>query len=131
MAYEQFLSHFSEKGYWCTEYHIGVFSGDVRNFRLHYSYLGRFYASAFMLKLLAHLQFTVISWHSMVQWLTYTKKGKTLLPDDYEFGANMNYAFFSLFKDLILNMTNFTTLALQGMKNYMGLGECTGVYKDV
>jgi hypothetical protein len=131
-AFSTIKTDFPNKDVWVTEYHVGGFSGEVRNYRLRHSYLGGLYASTFLLKLFKNEQVTVGNWHSMVQWLTFSNSQATsLLPTDYDFGTAVNYDFFKIFKEPVNNASRFAEVDFGNLINYTGLGEHPGTHADV
>ncbi|VGO15129.1 hypothetical protein PDESU_03710 [Pontiella desulfatans] len=121
-AFDRIKTDFPGKEVFVTEYHVGGFSGDVRQFRLRYSYLGAFVTGQFMMKMFGQDHITLSSWHSMAQWFTYSAPGSNLLPDPYAFGTTLNYDFFGLFKEPVQNSDYFTPVRISGASTYNGVG---------
>ena len=130
-TFDKLKSDFPGKNFWITEYHVGGFSGEVRNYRLRYSYLGALFTSNFLLKLFSNESVTLGSWHSMVQWLTFSGNAGGLLDSDYDFGTNVNYHFFKLFGEPVKNATQYIPSTIDGISNYNGIGDHKGVFDDV
>ena len=107
---------------WATEFHVGGFSGDVRQYRLRYSYLGGLYASNFMFKLFSDSAVSLGNWHSMVQW----QQGSGT-----SFGTYVNYQFFNLFQEPVKMSNRFVSVEVANTMNYSGVGTHTGEFKDV
>lgn len=107
---------------WATEFHVGGFSGDVRQYRLRHSYLGGLYASNFMFKLFSDPNVSLSNWHSMVQWQGGSGES---------FGTLVNHHFFNLFNNPANESNQFVPVDLANSLNYSGAGDHTGEFKDV
>ncbi|WP_299903189.1 Ig-like domain-containing protein [uncultured Aquimarina sp.] len=130
-AISKYKTDFPNAKIWITEYHVGGFSGIIRQYRLRESYLGGLFTANFMFKMFKENQITMSSWHSMVQMLTYTGKRGELLPDDHNFGTLVNYDFFKFFRDPIKNANRFIPANFGNIKKYQGTGEYEGTFEDV
>ncbi len=70
---------YPSKELWITEWHVGGFSGALRQYRLRYSYLGALYAANFQLKLLLEPNATVSGWHAFIQWADFRNPNQELV----------------------------------------------------
>jgi len=122
---------FPDKEIWITEYHVGGFTGEVRNYRLRYAYLGGLYAATFLIELFSERQVTLASWHSMVQWLKFQDVGGGLLDKKYPFEHKVNYEFFKLFTKPSNNTERFVRAEFSNILGYAGTEAHSGSFKDV
>lgn len=129
-TFAQLSQDFPGTDIWVTEYHVGGFSGDVRQYRLRHSYLGGLYSASFLLKLFSKPQIKIGNWHSMVQWLTHSGSGG-LLSNSYNFGTKANYHLFKLFAEPSNDSERFATVEVGNILNYAGIGEHPGTFADV
>ncbi len=133
-AFSRITQRFPSKEIWVTEYHVGGFSGLLRQFRLRHSYLGGLFASNFLLSLFNESQVTVGSWHSMTQLLDEpagSGNSTPLIPDSYNFGTKVNYQFLKMFKDVVADGESFVPVSIRGLENYEVTGENAGTFPDV
>lgn len=129
-TFAQLSKDFPSTDIWVSEFHVGGFSGDVRQYRLRHSYLGGLYSASFMLKLFSKPQIKIGNWHSMVQWLTYSESGGQL-SETYNFGTKVNYHLFKLFAEPSNNSERFATVEVGNILNYTGIGQHSGSFADV
>lgn len=123
---EQMEHDFPGKEAWITEYHVGGFSGDLRSYRLRYSYLGAFLCSNLMMKLFSYPKVTMSNWHSFTQIMQAKKVG-----EEWEINRSLNGEFAKLFDEPTKASTHFVPTKIENALKYEGRGEFTGMFSKV
>jgi hypothetical protein len=131
-SFARLKADFPDKEVWLTEYHVGGFSGALRQYRLRYTYLGGLYGADFLFKILSNPQVTISNWHSMVQLLSYERPAKAnLLDENAPFKLKVNYYFLKAFQEPVLNSTQFIPVQLSNVARYQATGGFKGTYDEV
>lgn len=120
--------HFPDKEIWVTEYGIGGFGGDLRNYRLRYSYAGILHSSLMLLKFLSMPEVEISSWHSFIQFLSYPQKNVT---DGALFKTKNGYELFHLIGHAVRQSDKYIPVSLEGVNNYRGHGKHKGSFKEL
>ncbi len=132
MTLERVKRDFPNKECWVTEYHVGGFIGELRSYRMRYSYLGALFSTDFMLKLFSHPQVTLSSWHCMNQFLAAPNDIDELMERGIEaFHPLPNIAFLRMLKEPVRESTSFIRCDIKGAKRYTGVGKFKGEFDEV
>jgi hypothetical protein len=122
-------NHFLDKEIWVTEYGIGGFGGDLRRYRLRYSYIGSLHSSMMLLKFLSIPEVEISSWHSFIQFLSYPKR--TAVTDETVFKTKNGYELFRLIGHAVRQSDKYIPVSLEGVNNYRGYGEYKGSFQEL
>jgi hypothetical protein len=126
---EKVKDHFPGKQIWVTEYGIGGFSGDLRNYRLRYSYIGMLHSSLMLLKFLSMPHVEITSWHSFIQFLIYPPQ--KAMNDETIFKTRNGYELFRLIGHAVRQSDKYIPVSLEGVNNYSGYGKFNGSFKEL
>lgn len=108
---------FPGKAIWMTEFGVGGFGGNLKQYGLRYSHLGALHTDLMLLRFIKHPDVNVAHWHSFQHFFDF-KGGKQGIGDD----EHLNYTHFSLFKDAIRNCKAVVPVKLdvQGKEDPLG-----------
>ena len=126
---EKVSSHFPNKEIWVTEYGIGGFAGDLRNYGLRRSYIGMLHSGLMLLKFLSMPQVEISSWHSFIQFLIYPPK--TAITDETVFKTRNGYELFRLIGHAVRQSDTYIPVSLEGVNNYPGYGKYQGSFAEL
>ncbi len=119
---------FPDKDIWVTEFHVGGFGGNVRSYRLRFSYLGAMYANYFFFKLLSEPQVTVTHWHSFTQMFTVpsgTPDESTVLD------KRVTFEVLRTLGEYVEQHGYFSPVNLTSVRTYSGTNSYVGEFDDV
>lgn len=89
---------FPGKAIWMTEFGVGGFGGNLKQYGLRYSHLGALHTDLMLLRFIKQPAINVTHWHSFQHFFDF-KGGKQGIGDH----EHLSYTHFSLFKDAIRN----------------------------
>lgn len=119
---------FPGKDIWVTEFHVGGFGGNVRNYRLRYSYLGAMYANYFFFKLLNEPQVTVTHWHSFTHFFD---SPPTFPSTNTVLNTRVTYQVFKTLGEYVERHSYVSPVDLSHMGTYEGSNGYNGTFDDL
>ncbi|MDA7932199.1 hypothetical protein N9B53_00110 [Mariniblastus sp.] len=96
------------KAIWMTEFGVGGFGGNLKQYGLRYSHLGALHTDLMLLRFIKQPSVNVAHWHSFQHFFDF-KGGKQGIGDE----EHLNYTHFSLFKDAIRNCNAVVSVNLE------------------
>jgi len=97
-TFDELKKRFPGKELWITEYGVGGFGGDLKQYTLRYSHLGALHTDLMLLRFTRNPSVTIAHWHSYNHFFDATEDGKR-----FEDQGNLTFTHFSLFRDPIRN----------------------------
>ena len=87
---------FPGKSIWMTEFGVGGFGGNLKQYGLRYSHLGALHTDLMLMRFIKHPAVDIVHWHSFQHFFDFVG-GKQRISDE----EHLSYTHFSLFKDAI------------------------------
>jgi len=91
-------SRFPGKEIWVTEYGVGGFGGNLKQYTLRYSHLGCLHTDTMLLRMMKRPSITIAHWHSFVHFFDFIGGEKGIGDKEH-----ISYTHFSLFGDVVRN----------------------------
>ncbi|TWU33244.1 hypothetical protein Poly41_49960 [Novipirellula artificiosorum] len=105
---ETLETRFSGKEIWMTEYGVGGFGGNLKQYNLRFSHLGALHADVMLLRFIKRPSVTVAHWHSFQHFWDFVGG-----PQGIGDKEHLPYTHFSVFRDAIRNSHAVVDMTIQ------------------
>jgi hypothetical protein len=99
---------FPGKSIWMTEFGVGGFGGNLKQYGLRYSHLGALHTDVMLMRFIKHPAVNIVHWHSFQHFFDFVGGEQGI--GDHE---HLTYTHFSLFKDAIRNSNAVVASAIK------------------